>query len=152
MQMLSVYLNDHFAGATGAMSRVRYAASRYDGELGAFFSQIAREIDADRDALRRVMDAEGVRVAYPKLVLAWAGEKAGRLKLNGRLTRQSPLTPFLELEALELGITGKLLLWKALREKRPPGASAVDLDDLITRAESQRADVERQRLAAAPST
>jgi hypothetical protein len=146
--VLSVYLNDHLAGATGAVSRARYAAGSYEGELGAFFSRLARELEQDRDSLRRVMAAAGVRVAYPKLALALAGERLGRLKPNGSLRGRSPLTPLVELEAIELGITGKLRMWLILREHRPPGSSAVDLDDLIVRAERQRDDVERHRIAA----
>jgi hypothetical protein len=72
----------------------------------------------------------------------------GRLKLNGHLVRRSPLSPLVELEAIELGIHGKRLLWQVLREQRPPGSDTVDLVELISRAERQLGDVERHRLAA----
>ena len=57
------------------------------------------------------MDQLGVTPNPAKQAVAWAGEKAGRLKLNGELRGTSPLTPFVELEALSLGIEGKRLLW-----------------------------------------
>jgi hypothetical protein len=149
-EFLAIYLNDHLAGSTGAVELARRAAREHAGtELGAFFSRLAGEIEADRQALRRVLAAAGARPQHAKLALAWLGEKAGRLKLNGRLLRRSPLSPFVELEALEVGIYGKQLLWQALREQRPPGAAAVDLDELIARAERQRGDVQRYRLVAA---
>jgi hypothetical protein len=148
-RLLSVYLNDHLAGSTTAIELVRYAAREHEGTgLGSFLSRLAVEIEEDRQALRRVMAAAGARPDTAKIALAWLAEKARRLKLNGRLLRRSPLSPFIELETLELGIYGKQLLWQALREHRPPGAAAVDLDHLITRAERQRGEVERHRLAA----
>jgi len=78
-----------------------------------------------------------------------AAEKVGRLKLNGRLTGRSPLSPFVELEAVEVGVCGKLLLWQVLRDRRPPGAGVVDLDELIRRAQRQLDEVERHRRDAA---
>ena len=95
------------------------------------------------------MDAAGARPDMAKIAVAWVGEKAGRLKLNGRILGRSPLSPVVELETLAIGITGKLLLWRLLRERQLPGSAAVDLDDLIARAERQREEVEQHRIAAA---
>jgi len=148
-RVLAVYLNDHLAGSTVAVELARRGAGEYQGtELGSFLARLATEIAEDRDALRRVKDAVGARPDMAKVALAWIGEKAGRLKLNGRLLGRSPLSPVVELELLEIGITGKLLLWRLLREQRLPGAGAVDLDDLIARAERQREEVEEHRIAA----
>ena len=108
----------------------------------------AAEVSADRSALRRVMAAVGARPHLAKIALAWAGEKAGRLKLNGRLVDRSPLTAFVELEAVEVGIYGKLLMWRALRDRRPAGSEVVDLDALIARAERQLGDVALRRVSA----
>ena len=128
---------------------VRRAAREHQGsELGGFLARLGTEIEADREALQRVMEAAGARPQLLKLVLAWMVEKVGRLKLNGRLFGRSPLSPFIELEALEVGIYGKLLLWQVLRDVKPPGCEAVDLDALIARAQQQLTDVEERRLAA----
>jgi hypothetical protein len=149
-ELLTTYLNDHLAGSMGAIELVRRAAREHEGtELGAFLSRLAREIEEDRQALRRVMAAAGAGTQHEKLVLAWVAEKVGRLKLNERLLHRSPLSPFIELETLEVGIYGKQLLWQALREHRPPGSEAVDPDELIARAERQRAEIEEHRLVAA---
>jgi hypothetical protein len=146
---LSIYLNDHLAGSTAAVDLARRAAREHEGsELGAFLSRLAAEIAEDRQALRRVMAAAGARPQGAKLALARLAEKAGRLKLNGRILRRSPLSPFMELETLEAGIYGKLLLWQVLRDRRPPGSGAVDLDELIARARRQIDEVEQHRLAA----
>jgi hypothetical protein len=148
-RLLSIYLNDHLAGSTAAVELVRRAARAHqDTELGGFLSRLAAEIAADRQALRHVMAAAGAQPQVLKIALAWLAEKAGRLKLNGRLLRRSPLSSLMELEAVEVGIYGKLLLWQVLRDQRPPGAAAADLDELIARAERQLADVERHRLTA----
>lgn len=146
---LAVYLNDHLAGSTGIVELVRRAAREHAGtDLGAFLTRLGREIAEDRRALRGLMRATGTRPQVAKVAAAWAAEKAGRLKLNGRLLKQSPLSPLVELEAIETGVYGKLLLWQALRDRRPPGSAAIDLDELIARARGQLSDVERHRLAA----
>jgi hypothetical protein len=146
---LAVYLNDHLAGSTALIELVRRAAREHAGtELGGFLVKLQAEIAQDRQALRRVMDAAGARPSVAKVTVAWVAEKAGRGKLNGRIMGRSPLSPLIELEAVEVGIYGKLLLWRALRDRRPPGSAAVDVDALIARAERQLDEVERHRTAA----
>jgi hypothetical protein len=61
---------------------------------------------------------------------AWIGEKAGRLKSNGRLFTRSPLSDLEELEMLRLGIEGKAAGWRTLRT----------LADTDTRLDPQRLD------------
>ena len=147
---LAVYLNDHLAGSTAIVELVRRAAREHEGtELGEFLTRLGAEISQDRQALRRVMDAAGARPDCLKILAAWAAEKVGRLKLNGQLTGRSPLSSLVELEAVEVGVYGKLLLWQVLRDRRPPGAGAVDLDELIRRAQRQLDEVERHRRDAA---
>jgi hypothetical protein len=55
-----------------------------------------------------------------------------------------------ELEALSLGIAGKLELWEALRVvPEVTSYAGVDLGELEARARNQRERVERERMAAA---
>jgi hypothetical protein len=84
-------------------------------------------------------------------VAAWTAEKAGRLKLNGRLTSYSPLSRVVELEALSIGVEGKLAMWRALKRiaDEDPRLDAEQLDALVKRAQSQRRRLERHRLNAA---
>jgi hypothetical protein len=149
---LSIYLNDHLAGSTLGMNLARRAAgSNRDTSYGPVLEAIAQEIEQDRDALLDVMARLSVGEDRLKVAVAWGAEKAGRLKLNGALLRYSPLSRLEELEALSLGVEGKLALWRTLRHTHGSDArlSSVDLDALIARAQSQRRRLERQRMSAA---
>ena len=86
-----------------------------------------------------------------KEALGWAGEKLGRLKLNGQLLGYSPLSRLVELEALMLGITGKLAMWQAVRIALAddPRLAGFDLEHLAERAKLQRRTVESLRRRAA---
>ena len=85
-----------------------------------------------------------------KVAVGWGVEKASRFKPNGGLG-YTPLSRLEELEALLLGVTGKLGLWQALRRTHgdDPRLSGVDLQELAARARSQRRRLERLRTRAA---
>src|SRR3954465_13529807 len=105
---LEIYLNDHLAGATVGVELAKRAAGANKGtELGAFLRVLRGEIEADRAALLEIMDCLEASVDRPKSALAWLGEKAVRLKLNGRLLGYDPLSRVVELEFLSLAIKGK---------------------------------------------
>ena len=53
------------------------------------------------------MTALGIPVRAYKVGVAWIGEKAGRLKFNGRILSRSPVSDLEELELLRLGVEGK---------------------------------------------
>ena len=94
---LDVYLSDHFAGATAGLNLAkRMSRASPAGPL----SEIAAEIESDRQALRGLMAALNLRPSLLKTVVGWFGERAGRIKLNHRLFGRSPLTGLLELELL----------------------------------------------------
>jgi hypothetical protein len=145
---LATYLNDHLGGATAGVELVRRAARENEGsELGAFLADLAKEIEADREALEAIMGELGVKADRAKVAAGWAAEKVGRLKPNAQLRGYSPLSPLVELEGLLVGITGKLGMWRALAEIADAvGLDRARLQGLADRAESQRADVERHRL------
>lgn len=149
-RLLAIYLSDHLAGSTGGVELARRARSSNRGtKFGETLAEVCAEIEADRATLERVMEQLGVKRNRPKVAGAWAAEKLGRLKLNGRLTGYSPLSRLVELEMLHIGITGKIQLWQALDETQSAKLAQFDLPGLIARAESQRARVERLRLEAA---
>jgi hypothetical protein len=85
------------------------------------------------------MERLGVGRDELKTVLAWTGEKLGRLKLNGRLTGYAPLSRVLELEGLQGGVHAKQALWRALREVAADDErlDVTLLDGLIERAARQ---------------
>jgi hypothetical protein len=150
--LLAIYLNDHYAGSTGAVELAKRGRKEHAGtELGHFLGELAAQIEADREVLRQIMSAAGTKPRLYKTGLAWLAEKVGRLKPNGRVRERSPLSPLVELEALATGITGKEMLWLALQATPGAPTAGHSLDDLIARAQSQRAAVEEHRRAIARS-
>ena len=147
---LAIYLNDHMAAATGGVELVRRAAGSNRGtSYGDTLAELRTEIEEDRAALASIMDRLGVRTDEVRKAIAWGAEKLGRLKLNGQVTGYSPLSRLEELEILELGVTGKWLLWEALLRNPPTGISEPELAQLAERARSQRERLEDLRLRAA---
>jgi hypothetical protein len=151
-KLLAIYLNDHLAGSTVGIKLARRACASNQGTpLGEYLERLASEIESDRQTLERLMAELGIRPNRLKTIGAWAAEKLGRLKLNGQLTGYSPLSRFLELESLYLGITGKRELWRALQRTFESGPPGFDFEGLGRRAERQAAEVEEHRLEAARS-
>jgi hypothetical protein len=151
-RLLGIYLRDHLAGSVAALELVeRTARSNETNTLGQFLTSLHEEIRADQETLVDVMETLGVEPSRVKNGLAWTVEKAGRLKLNGRLLRYSPLSRMYELETLEAGIVGKRSLWTNLQSLDDARLAGFDLPRLVERAEAQRAAVEewRRRAAAA---
>jgi hypothetical protein len=149
---LSIYLNDHLAAATAGTNLARRAAGSNEGtDYGPGLEAVANEIEQDRAALVDVMQRLSVGHDHLKTAVAWGAERAGRLKFNGQLLGYSPLSRLEEIEALSLGVEGKLALWRALRSTQgsDPRLAEVDLDALIDRARSQRRRLERLRTRAA---
>jgi hypothetical protein len=152
MRQLDVYLSDHLAGATVGVELSRRAANSNRGTpTGEFLEQLHQEIVEDRRTLIAVVRALEADTSPAKSVLAWAAEKAGRLKLNGQLRGYSPLSRLIELEGLETGVTGKRSLWEALARAFPDDERLVrfDLDALVRRAEHQLKGLRDQHLSAA---
>jgi hypothetical protein len=148
---LKIYLEDHYAGATAGLELARRTAGANSGTpYGDVLEPIAREIEEDRDSLRAIMTAFGVGPDRFKVAGAWAGEKAGRLKLNGHLASYSPQSRVVEIEGLVVGVMGKRCLWAALRHIVPQETrlDVEELDRLLLRAERQIADLEELRLRA----
>ena len=150
--LLGIYLNDHLAGATAGTGLAhRMAVAAQQPTTGGTLRRLAAEISADREALLEFMGALGVPVRAYKLWAAWAGEKAERLKPNGRLLSRSPLSSLEELEILRLGVEGKAAGWRTLRvlADRDSRLDPARLDDLITRARRQADQIEELRVTAA---
>jgi hypothetical protein len=78
---------------------------------------------------------------------AWAGEKLGRLKLNGRIVRASPLSAVVELEGCALLLTSVQLLWEGLAEV---ALGPEDAQQRAGRAEQLRRKAEQARSEAFP--
>lgn len=150
-ELLGIYLNDHLAGATGGAELARRVAGSHKGNPGGALQRLAAEVRQDRAALLQIMAALGIPVRGYKVWTAWTGEKAARLKLNGRLLARSPLSSLEELEIMRLGVEGKAAGWRTLRAlaetdtRLDPGR----LDELISRARRQADLLEELRVHAA---
>ncbi|MEU1090201.1 hypothetical protein ACFYPN_24505 [Streptomyces sp. NPDC005576] len=153
--LLGIYLNDHYTGATGGLELFRRAAkARPDAREAAVLADLARQIDEDRDALAGIMEDLGVSISSSKAAVGWVAEKAGRLKPNGHLLSRSPLSDVVEAESMLLGVLGKAACWRTLRALAESDGrlSAGKLDALLERAERQSVALEELRLATAART
>ena len=148
---MGIYLNDHLAGSTIGVELARRASASNSGtELGRFLARLSGEVEEDRAALVRVMEAFGLPRDRIKVFFGWAGEKVGRLKPNGQLRGYSPLSSVVELEGLSLGVEGKLSLWRSLDRAvgGDPRLGGIDFAALAARASEQRQELERHRVDA----
>jgi len=150
-KLLAIYLNDHLAGATAGVEVARRlrGSNEDDPEFGPALAEVCAEIEADRETLEAVMDRLGVAQSKLKPLAAVLGERAGRLKLNGRLRGYSPLSRLDELELLQIGVAGKRRLWRALEQTHAGDLPGFDLDALAERATGQLRRLEALHLKAA---
>ncbi len=149
---LATYLNDHLAGAMAGRDLAEKIASDNEGtELGSFMAGVVGAIDEDRANLEDVMKRVGVERAAVKQAAGRLAEKLGRLRMHQTVTGDPGLSRLLELEALIMGVTGKLALWRTLQEVGRDDArlAGVDFDILIGRAEEQLRGIQEHHRAAA---
>ena len=144
-RLLRIYMSDQLA--LGVLWREIARRSQRSNEgtpVGEALTRVAGEIAEDVATFEHIMSRLGFPKARVKPALAIAGERVGRLKLNGRLTDYSPLSRFEELDVLRMGIDGKMVLWANLRDLA--GLSSrlpdVDFEALIERARRQRDTIE----------
>src|ERR1700688_2953396 len=144
---LGTYINDHLAGSAYAFDLVEFLRDTYEGqELGQFAAWLLREVAVDREVLQGLAERVGGGSSSVKEFTSWLGEKISRLKLGH--AGNNGLGLFEALEFLEIGIHGKLKLWRAFAVVAPgnPRLAGVDFEHLANRAEKQREEVENRRL------
>jgi hypothetical protein len=154
-RFLGIYMNDQLALGIGWRELARRAQRSNDGtDLGDALARVAQGIAEDIETFATIMRRLGISKNPVKTTGAIAGERLGRLKLNGRLRGYSPLSRFVELDFLVMGIDRKTQLWSNLRDLAGVGARLpdVDFDELIARAERQRAELEPFRAEAGRDT
>jgi hypothetical protein len=150
-RLLTIYVNDHLAGATLGVELARRLRSSNQGdpEFGQPLARICAEIEADYGTLVGLMDHLEIGRDPVKPALAKLAERLGRLKLNGRLRGYSPLSRVLELEVLSGLVGGKMELWNALEQSFGESLEGFDFHALAARADSQGQRLEDLHLAAA---
>jgi hypothetical protein len=151
-RLLGIYMTDHLALGTFALELARRAQRVHQRtELGTALTRVAEEgIATDITFYKEMMRRLGLSCCSPKVALAIAGECLGRVKLNGRVRRRSPLSTFEELDFVVMAIENKVVLWENLRDlaglsERLPD---VNFEQLIARAHAQRSQLEPFRLQA----
>jgi len=142
---LGIYLRDQLALGVGWRELARRAARRNRGTpLGVALDEVHRGVSADVATFEYIMRSLRIAPSRAKGMLAIVGERAARLKLNGRIIRHSPLSRFEELDVLVTGLDGKATMWTTLRDGAGLGLRLphVDFGVLIDRAHAQRATLE----------
>jgi len=143
------YIRDHLAGARAAVEMLEHL-SQEAGEpaVRELAGSLLVEVEADRGVLQQLAEELGGGASPVKEVAAWFGEKLSRLKLGGATNGRAGLPLFEALEALGLGIQGKLALWQALgvAAERDDRLTNLDYDALARRALDQHGRVEACRI------
>jgi hypothetical protein len=142
---LSIYMNDQLAMGVGWRELAKRAHRNNEGtDLGDALGRVARGIGEDVASFEDMMQRLGMHRGVVKPLAAMAAERVARLKLNGRVRGYSPLSRFIELDILAMGIDGKKLLWTTLRDLANLRQALPDVDftALIERADQQRAEIE----------
>lgn len=149
---ISLYLNDHIAGATAGADLAAHIRDHHQGTaFGDEMKSVADEIEADRRALIDLMERIGATTSPIKQAIGWVAEKASGVKFTGVLSGSPEQGAFMALESLVLGVEGKACMWWALKEVADeyPSLATTDLDGLIDRAQGQKEFLQRERLSAA---
>jgi hypothetical protein len=144
---LATYLHDHLAGSHFAVQLLGTLRDEHKDEpLGSFSADLLAEIQDDQQVLEAIIHRIGETHIDLKDIAAWVAEKASQLKL--RRDRAGGLGTFEAMEALALGIIGKLELWKALPvvAEKDSRLVAWDFERLATRAKDQFLRIEKYRL------
>lgn len=151
-RLLKIYLNDHLAASLAVLELAgRCRDNNPEGPLPAFLERFQKEIDEERGAVKEILSRIGGMEDPAKLAAAWLLEKAGRFKLNGKLLGYSDLSRLEELEAIVIGVRGKIALWKVLLElaETDERLRGVGLGPLLQQGERQHEEAETFRRKAA---
>jgi Domain of unknown function (DUF1990) len=145
-RLLAIYLRDHHA----LLVALRELAGRMSGgaqgeEQGAFAAEVLRIAADDRACVEAFLKRLGSTPSRTRQGAIWAAEKVGRLKLNGRVLRTSPLSAVTELEGSLLLLESNRALWAGLEDLR---LGPTDAAERARRTEHLLATAEGLRLEA----
>ena len=149
---LAVYLNDHLAGSQGALDLMqRLAEDEEHTWVNDTVAEVRAEVAEERAQLEALMDRLQIDKSRSRQVTGWFAEKAAQLKLRIDDPSDGDLRLFESLEAITLGLTGKLALWRALEAvaEHLPAIRGIDYAHYAEQSEEQRRRVEELRIRAA---
>jgi hypothetical protein len=142
-RLLAVYLRDHHAllVALRELAQRMRTADRPD-EQRALADDLHRAADDDLDCVEQYLHRLESGPSPLRHAAVWTAEKLGRLKLNGRLLRPSPLSAVTELEGFRLLLESNRALWSGLAHLAVGPADAADrahrAEELLATSESLR--------------
>lgn len=139
------YLNDHLAGAAGAIGLVEMLRDVDDGD-SEFFADTGRRIRANRAVLLRAMTTAGCRRSRLRELLGKTTSLAGQLRLRISGLKAGDLGRLEALELLSLGVEGQCALWSFLGEasRNDPAWEDFDFAGLQESARHLRKEVEKR--------
>ena len=145
-RLLAIYLRDHHALliALRELARRMSAADRPD-EQRTFAHELQQAADDDCACVEQSLARLDSAPSHMRHVAAWTAEKVGRLKLNGRVLRPSPLSAVTELEGCRLLLESDRAAWSGLAHL---AIGPVDATERARRAERLLATAESLRLTA----
>ena len=147
---LLTYLNDHLAGSIAAVELVELLLGTSPDSESELYHRIRQEIEEDQRVLQRIIERLGGKESRVRKAAAWLTQKLGRAKFQVDDPGDGELHTLEALEALCLGIQGKLALWRSLEAVGVlPEMEPLDLAGLQRRALDQFERVDRLRLEAA---
>jgi hypothetical protein len=153
-QAITTYLNDHLAGSVAALELVDYLVTLQENRDRRRLTDLRIEIEEDQKVLQRLLRELGGKESQVRKAAAWLTEKLGQAKLRFDDHGTGDLQVLEALEALGLGIQGKLSLWRALASVAGeiPELSGLNLPQLQARAAAQFDRVDELRLQVARTT
>jgi hypothetical protein len=115
------------------------------------FGFLRKEIEEDQQLVQQIIERLGGKESRVRKAAAWLAEKLGRAKFQFDDPGDGELRTLEALEALGLGIQGKLALWRALEAVAGtvPQLGSLDFPRLERRALDQFDRVDQLRLQAA---
>lgn len=148
---LAVYLDDHLAGSVAALKMMEELIQLESGRaLEAKLRELHAEVLDEQRGVRDLLERIRSSPSPVKQAAAWLSEKVGEGRLALSARTHPALARMQALEALALGLQGKLALYRVLAELAPDDRRLHgDFAALADRTTRQHAMVEHERLAAA---
>jgi hypothetical protein len=119
----------------------------YGPEVVACLDAVVEELDRGTETAASLMRQGGAGRPWVRVLAGAAAERAGRLKMNGRIRGRSPLTDLEELDALIATLHYAAGAWRAL--ERSPAVAPEAVRPRAEATEALVAGIEPHRLESA---
>ncbi|MBM9464266.1 hypothetical protein JL108_12465 [Aeromicrobium sp. YIM 150415] len=137
MNPLSHYLRTHLVGAAAGIELAARGRQQLDPAARAMMTELRDELESEQRDLREFARRTDTTIPSVGMTLAQVGERLGRLKPNGSLTRRTPLTDLVDLEAMRDAVAGKIAGWQALIAAGDERLDTARLEELLELGERQ---------------